>query len=445
MISEKKMEKILKEILEISPADQTEVLLISQNSALTRFANNQIHQNVAEKNARLSIRVIKNKRTGTASTNILGKKSIKEVLEKALKIADNASPDPDFKSLPKKKKCKKMDLFSKNTAEYQPIDRAKDVSVLISKANQKKLNAAGALSTGEITIGIANSLGVFEITSLTEADINTVFMSSNSSGYADYYAKEVRKIDFRKLADIASEKALRSIDPIAIDPGFYTVILEPAAVADMLTYLAFCGLGALAYQEGRSFISGKLGEKITGENITIWDDGTSPDTLGIPFDFEGTPKQRVMLIENGVAKNVVYDSYTAHKESKESTGHALPAPNIYGPQPSNLFLKNGDYSVDEMIASTKKGILVTRFHYTNMEDPLKTMLTGMTRDGTFLIEDGEISCGIKNLRFTQNILKALSNVEMISEKTELKQASFGFCLAPTLKVKDFNFTGVTEF
>lgn len=444
-MTRKEIEEIMKKTLELSTADQTEVLLINQKSALTRFANNQIHQNVSEKNARLSIRVIKDKKTGTASTNILSKKSVEGALKKALEIADNASPDPDFKSLPKNKELKEMDLFSKNTANYLPIDRAKNVAVIISRANRDKLTAAGAFSTGALTIGIANSLGVLKVATLTEADVNTIFMSQNSSGYADYYAKDVKEIDFHKLVNSAAEKALKSVDPIAIQPGRYTVILEPAAVADMLMYLAFCGFGALAYQEERSFMSEKLGQKITGENITIWDDGTSSDTLGLPFDFEGVPKQKVILIEDGVAKNIVYDSYTAHKEDKKSTGHALPAPNVYGPQPSNLFLKNGGYSTKEMVSSTKKGILVTRFHYTNIEDPLKTMLTGMTRDGTFLIEDGEIACGVKNLRFTQNILEALSNVEMVSEKTELKQAFFGFCRTPALKISKFNFTGATEF
>ena len=372
-------------------------------------------------------------------------KSIEDALKRALEIANSTSPDPDFKSLPKKKQHKEMSLFSKNTAEYQPIDRAKEISILISKANREDLTAAGAFDTGSLTIGITNSLGIFKTASLTEASINTVFMSPSSSGYADSYEKDVKNINCHRLADLAACKALKSIEPVAIKPGSYKVILEPAAVADMLMYLAFCGFGALAYQERRSFMSGKLGQKITGENITIWDDGTSPDNLGLPFDFEGTPKQKIILIENGLAKNVVYDSYTAHKEDKESTGHALPAPNVYSPQASNLFLKNGGCSTDEMIASTKKGILVTRFHYTNIEDPLKTILTGMTRDGTFLIENGEIICGVKNLRFTQNILTALSNVEMISNKTELKQTFFGLCRTPTLKIDDFNFTGVTEF
>jgi predicted Zn-dependent protease len=191
-----------------------------------------------------------------------------------------------------------------------------------------------------------------------------------------------------------------------------------------------------------------LGERVTGDNITIWDDGHDPRGLVSPFDYEGVPKQRVPLIENGVAKNVVYDSFTAGREQgKASTGHSLPAPNTFGPIPSNLFLAPGQATKEEMLASTERGIWVTRFHYTNTLHPVKTILTGMTRDGTFLIENGQITRPLKNLRFTQSVLEAFSRAEMLGSELKLIKIRWGgvATCAPAAKIREFQFTGTTEF
>ena len=192
-------------------------------------------------------------------------------------------------------------------------------------------------------------------------------------------------------------------------------------------------------------MAGKFGKRIVGKNISIWDDGFDSRGLPMPFDFEGVPKQRVDIIQSGVAKEVVYDSHTANREGKHSTGHALPAPNTFGPIPLNLFMAPGDSSKEEMLSSTSHGLWVTRFHYVNVVHPLKAVLTGMTRDGTFWIENGEIAYPVKNLRFTQGILEALSRVEQISKRLTLQKTWFGGTVAPALKIESFNFTGATEF
>ncbi|MEA1994362.1 MAG: metallopeptidase TldD-related protein, partial [Euryarchaeota archaeon] len=204
------------------------------------------------------------------------------------------------------------------------------------------------------------------------------------------------------------------------------------------------GFSATDYQEHRSFMCGNLGKKITGD-VTIWDDGLNEQNFAMPFDFEGVPKQRVPLITEGRAENVVHNSYTAGKEDKTSTGHALL--NTEKPFPTNLFLKSGTSDRDEMIAETKKGLLVTRFHYVNPVNPIKTIITGVTRDGTFLIEDGMVTGAVKNLRFTQNVLEALRTVELIGKKTKLESFSYrgGGVRVPKLKIKKFRFTGGTEF
>jgi predicted Zn-dependent protease len=201
-------------------------------------------------------------------------------------------------------------------------------------------------------------------------------------------------------------------------------------------------------QEGRSFMVGKIGEQIVDPRVSIWDDASDPRGLPLPFDFEGVPKQRVDLIENGVARGVVYDSYRAGKEEgKTSTGHALPAPNSFGPFPLNTFFGAGDATLEEMIASTERGLYITRFHYTRPVEPTKVVVTGMTRDGTFLIEDGKIACPVRNLRFTQSYLDALNHVDMIGKDHRLLSGmgGLGGTVQPALKLGSFAFTGVTEF
>jgi predicted Zn-dependent protease len=211
--------------------------------------------------------------------------------------------------------------------------------------------------------------------------------------------------------------------------------------------MAVHGFGALAYQEGRSFLSGKLGKKFMGENINISDDIYHPMVRGMPFDFEGMPKKKVSLIEKGVARGVVYDRLTAKKGKTHSTGHGLPQPNSHGPLPGALILHPADSSVAEMIASTKKGLLVSEFHYTNVLDPLKLIITGMTRNGVYLIENGVITKSVKNMRFTESVLAALSNVELISRDAELQKGIFGGggFVAPALKINNFNFSSETKF
>jgi predicted Zn-dependent protease len=212
--------------------------------------------------------------------------------------------------------------------------------------------------------------------------------------------------------------------------------------------MAYTGFSAVALQEGRSFMVGRMGQQIVDPRVSIWDDGASPGGLPWPFDFEGVPKQRVDLIESGVARGVVYDSYRAGKEEgKASTGHALPAPNAYGPLPLNTFFAPGDASVEEMIANTERGLYVTRFHYTRPVEPAQVIVTGMTRDGTFLIKDGELAYPVKNLRFTQSYLEALNRVEMIGSEPRLLIGLAGIARdrVPALKLGSFAFTGATEF
>ncbi|NIM46794.1 MAG: hypothetical protein GTN40_01385 [Candidatus Aenigmarchaeota archaeon] len=448
MVGEKKLKSQALYALSCSKANQTEVVLFCTNSNLTRFANNTIHQNTNVENIWVSVRSVldskKGKKVGVASANVFDKNSIKEVVFKSNEIAKFQKPDPHFKSLPKPKPIQKIQSFSEDLARIDVEKKIKEVNKLILKSKKEKMIASGAFSTEIGELAVANSFGVWAYHPFSELFFSTIISSKNSSGYAHHIAKDLKKFDIFKLADEAIKKAKRSRKPTEVKPGIYDVILEEYAVGDMLGYLAYLGFGGKAFHEGKSFASGKLGKKILGENITIFDDPHHPDTLIMPLDWEGVPRRKVPIVEKGILKNVVYDSYTAGKYGKESTGHAYIAPNPLGPLPLHLVLMPGEHSKEDMIRSTKKGIWVTRFHYANVHHFKKLNLTGMTRDGTFLIENGEIVAGIKNLRFTQSIPEALNKVEMIGRDLKLN-SHIGMHLAPVLKIKDFNFTSKTEF
>lgn len=435
------------EALRSSSADQTEVVLIAQDQYLTRFATNYIHQNVGERNVRLAVRAVAGNRTGSAVTSALSPEDIRRTAERALEVARLQPPNPKFKSLPSPGPAggtaAATPVFDGQTATYPAAARAEAVADLVALASAEGLEAAGSFTTGAHEVAVANSLGIQVYTAGTTANLTTVVSGAAGSGYADRSAAAVDRIRPLDVAAAAVRKAKTAQHPVALEPGEYTVILEPPAVADVVMFLAFLAFGGLAAQEGRSFMCGRLGTMVMGGNITIWDDGQDPAGLQMPFDFEGVPKQKVMLIDGGVAAGFVHDSATGGEAG--STGHALPAPNIYGPMPTNLFMAPGESTLEDMIASTERGILVTRFHYTNPVHPMQVIITGMTRDGTFLVEDGRISRPVRNLRFTESVPRALSEVTALSADRKLQAWFFGAALVPAIKIRSFKFTGATEF
>ena len=448
MLGQKRIQEIADGILARSIADQTEVVVLVTDGYLTRFANSTIHQNVAEANTEVRIRTVIGQRVGVATTNNLDAEALAGTLENALAITRLQPENPDFRSLPGPEPIPTVMAFSEATANCTPEQRARGAGNICRMAREAGAVASGALNTAVLEVAVANSLGISTYSAITYADINTVIMSDSSAGYASSLALDVHELDFEAIGREALDKCLRSRNPRTCDPGEYTVILEPHAAQDFLQMMAWTGFGAVAMQEGRSFMAGKIGQQIVDPRVSIWDDGLSSDTVPWPFDLEGVPKQRVELITNGVARGVVYDSYRAAKEEgKKSTGHALPTLNAFGPFPLNLFFSPGDATVQEMIASTKRGLYVTRFHYTRPVEPTKVVITGMTRDGTFLIENGEIAYPVKNLRFTQSYLEALNHVEMIGQETHLLMGVTYQARdrVPALKLGKFTFTGVTEF
>jgi len=422
-------------------------VIIAEDGALTRFADSTIHQNVSETNAEVRIRVVLGTRVGVATTNNLDEEALAQAVETAVGLARVGRENPDFKSLPGPQPLPKIQAFSEATAGCTPEQRAKGAGAICLLARDAGMIASGALTTAAMEIAVANSLGIFAHHRTTYADINTVIMSETSAGYAAALALDVNEIDFGAVGREALDKCLQSQNPRSLEPGPYRVILEPYATQDLIQMMTWTGFGAVAMQEKRSFMHGRIGEQIMDSRISIWDDGLSPAGIPWPFDFEGVPKQRVDLIKDGIARGVVYDTYRAAKEDKASTGHALPAPNPFGPFPLNTFFAPGDSTLEEMIQNTDRGLYITRFHYTRPVEPKRVVITGMTRDGTFLIENGKIAYPVKNLRFTQSYLEALNNVAAIGRDSRLLigMGSIGRSCVPALMLDGFEFTGVTEF
>ncbi len=446
MLGQDKVREITNQILGMSKADQTEVIFNGIDSALTRFANSHIHQNVAETNSEVRVRLVYGKKTGVASSNDLTPEALKRTVDTARAIAQRQPENPEFKSLPTPQPIPNVEGFVERTARFSPEQRAQVVNVLCKRAKEKGVVAAGAFSTMSFEIAVANSLGVFAYHPGTVADISTVMTSDTGSGYASFAHQDASRVETEALANEAIDKALKTHNPEALDPGDYTVLLEEYAVADIADFLAYLSFSALAVQEERSFMKGKLGEKVMSDNVTLWDDGCAPDTIALPFDYEGVPRQKVMFVENGIARGVVYDTMTAQREAKQSTGHSLPAPNSTGPDAAHMFMAPGSTPKSEMIKGVERGIWVTRFWYTRVVHPMKVLITGMTRDGTFLIEKGEVTRPVKNFRFTTSYLDALNNVRAISRETKLFHDDWGGSTrrVPALLVDGFRFTGVTQ-
>ncbi len=448
MIGRERIFEILQGVLASSEADQTEAVFIGNQTSLTRFANNSVHQNVAERDTDIIFRVALGKKIGVASSNSLHKERLMGALREAVKIARHQVENPHFSSLPSPGEYKRIKTFFEETANFTAEDRAEKVKGIFNRVEDKGLKVAGAFSTGEGEIAVLNSLGLAAHQPLSAVTLRMVVSSEDSSGYADFLSRDINELNVDELAEVAIRKCLDSKGPRDLKPGKYDVLLEPPAVGELMEWMSMIGFGARSIQEETSFLSGRLGDKIMSEKVTIYDDGSDPSGIAMPFDFEGVPKQRVYFLHKGVAEGVVYDSMTANREGKASTGHALPPSSRSGPMPLNIFVEPGEGEEEEMSASMERGILVTRFHYVNgLLNTREALFTGMTRDGTFFIEDGEVRYPIENLRFTESMLRAFSNVHMISKKRKAIKAwweKVGAAVVPAFLIRAFNFSGKTE-
>ncbi len=459
MLDKLKAADIFSRIQKHSIADEVEALLCGGRSALTRFANNTIHQNVAEENYVVSVRTAFGGRTARATTNKLDDESLKRVVQASESLAKVQHEDADLMTMSSdagKAEVKIPNRRFDQTAAITPEARAEAVGKIVSTAKKHKLTTAGIFSTGESVEGIFNSRGLADWHTQTSSEISITMLAPDSSGWQKANSPNVNVLDAAVLADIAARKASDSAAPKEIPAGKMTVILEPAAVLDMAGFM-FWDFGGLAILDQRSFLNNRVGTKVFGENINVWDDVAHPLQSGSPFDGEGMRRQRVQLIEGGVVKRLVYSRATAHRMAEseyknkvgpiEVSGHGFPIPNEMGEAPMNIVFGGpaNPKTVDQMIASTERGILVTRLWYIREVDPYEKILTGMTRDGTFYVEDGKIRHGVRNFRFNESLIHMFSNVEDMGTPVRASGEESFDMVVPAMKIRDFNFTEVTKF
>ena len=469
MLTRDQAADIFARIRKLATGDEVECLFYGGHTALTRFANNTIHQNVAEENFGVSVRTAFGGRTARATTNAFDEESLRRVVAASESLARVQQEDSELLALPGSDKLALSKVegsvrptqvvpsrYFEETAGLTPGERADGVGTIVAIAQRQKLTTAGIFASSETVEGIFNSRGLSDWHTQTSAEISITMLAPDSSGWQKANSPNVANLDPSALAEIAASKAAKSAAPREIAAGKYTVILEPSAVLDMVGF-AFYDFGGLAILDQRSFLSNRIGTQLFGENITIWDDVAHPLQSGAPFDGEGMRRQRLKLVENGVVQRLVYARSSAEKMKKsehagkvgpiEATGHGFPIPNEMGEAPMNIVFEppRDSKTVNQMIASTERGILVTRLWYIREVDPYEKILTGMTRDGTFLVENGKVVCGLRNFRFNQSLIEMLSNVEQMSVPVRTSGEEAFDMVVPAMKVNGFNFTEVTKF
>jgi PmbA protein len=442
--SDTELRGLAERILRLSDADETEVEIDAGADALTRFANNTIHQNVAEQMLRVSVRTVFDGRTARATTNKIDDESLCRVVLASGELARSQPKVPGLLPMPGPQKYLKVNRYFEDTAEATPQDRARAVAKVVAATAKSGQTAAGIFATGASAMALANSKGLFAAHRQTRAEFSITIMEQDSSGWAKSNSPDMRQFDPEALAASASRKAATSRAPREVAPGRWTVILEPSAVLDLVGFL-FYDFAGTAVRDQRSCFNKRMGKKVMGANISLRDDVAHPLQSGPPFDGEGMPRQQVSLVESGVPKNLVYARSIAKKMKTKPTGHGLSLPNESGEAPINLVFDGGTTSLDEMVATSDRAILLTRVWYIREVDPYEKVLTGMTRDGSFLVENGKVAAGIRNFRFNQGILEMLSNVAQLGPAVRAAGEESFDMVVPAMKVNNFNFSEVTKF
>ncbi|PYT72970.1 MAG: hypothetical protein DMG39_08055 [Acidobacteria bacterium] len=425
-------------------AVETEVHVDEVADALTRFANNGIHQNVFEHVVTVSVRTVTGGRTARATTNRLDEDSLRATIEASLSLAHSEPRDPRLLPMPGRQRYRAVNRFIKATAALTPEERACAVRLACDLAAKKGQVAAGIFSSGQSQTAVGNSRGLFAPYSETHSQFSITMQEDPAASWAKADSADVREMHPQKLAERASEKAHLAVKTTELAPGRYTVILEPAAVLDLVGFM-FYDFAATAVRDKRSCLNNRMGKQLLGKNISISDDVFHPLQKGAPFDGEGMPRQRVLLLDRGVPKNLVYSRASAKIARRKPTGHGFALPNEYGEAPMNLVFGGGDSSVEKMMASTDRGLLVTRLWYIREVDPYEKVMTGMTRDGLFFVENGKVTGAVKNFRFNQSLIEMLNNVELMGPAVRATREESFEMVVPAMKVRDFHFSEVTKF
>jgi PmbA protein len=459
-MDQEKCRKIFQRVRRAATVSDVEVTVQGGRSALTRFANNAITQNVSEEGCEVSVRVQMGGRTARATTNRLDDESLQRVAEQAEALARVQEEDPDLLpmlSAAEQGNVPEVKRYCGETAAMGAGERAEQVASMVEIAVRDGLNAAGTYSCGESFEALFNSNGVERWHRQTLAEASITMQAEDSSGWQKQNYTSAKRLDARRLAEIAAEKAVRSAHPVELGPGKYTVILEPSAVVDLIGFLA-ADFSGLALLEQRSCLNGRLGTKLFGKNISIADDVNHGGQTGSGWDGEGVARRKLTLVENGVVREIALARGTAARIQRseiakklagaEATGHGFSLPNEGGEAATNIVFQvalGEQRTVEEMISETEYGLLITRLWYIREVDAYEKILTGMTRDGTFLVENGRVGKGIRNLRFNQSVVQMLRQVLDLGEPARACGEEAFDMVAPAMRVGGFNFTETTRF
>lgn len=433
-------------VLEIDGADDVEVVVSASETGLTRYANSEIIQNTVRKELRANVRVVTDGRVASATTNQLDATSLKTAADQALEAARSTPVDEEFPGLARPEdvgRAESIMRFDDATAAVSPSERAAAVQEILRSIGNG--SAAGIYETSAHAYGVFSSTGIDCFDAFSRCTTSCLVDLGDGTGWGEASSYRSSDVDVSAAARRAVAKAQAGAGADA-EPGTYEVVLEPSAVATLVDYLSFAGFGAKQMIEGESFFASKRGAEVAGPQITIADDSRHERSVGIAFDFEGVPKQRVAIIDEGTAVRPVTDLRTAKRLDTSSTGHASGS-DEFGPYASNVVMEAGDKSIEELIGGVDDGFLVTRFHYVNILDRPATLLTGMTRDGTFRIRKGELAEAVHNFRFAQSVLDALRSVRAVGSDLYSfapDYSSFGSAVAPALHVGEFHFASKTS-
>jgi PmbA protein len=447
LLPERELHRIVDTVLRLARstgAQETEVHVDEVADNLTRFANNGIHQNVAEQGLTVSIRTVVDGHTARATTNRIEEDSLYAAIEASLSLAHSQLKDPRVLPVPGKQRYRRVNRFVKQTAALTAEERARAVRLACDLAIKKGQVAAGIFANGQSQSAIGNSRGLFAAYRETHAEFSITMQEDPAASWAKANSADVHTFEPQKLATRASEKAHLAVNARELPPGRYAVILEPASVLDLVGFL-FYDFAATALEDKRSCLNDRIGTQLFGKNITISDDAYHSLQQGAPFDGEGLPRQHVLLVDRGIPKNLVYSRAAAKAARKNPTGHGFALPNEYGEAPMNLVFTGGDSSLEKMIASTDRGLLVTRLWYIREVDPYEKVMTGMTRDGLFLVENGRVTTAVRNFRFNQSLIEMLNNVELLGPAVRATGEEAFEMVVPAMKVRDFHFSEVTKF
>jgi len=434
--------------LRAAKAGEAELWVHRRRSAISRYAKNEIHQNAVADETHVQARVVVGRAVGIASANSLDPADLRRLIADATAAARESAPNAEWPGLSEPAPVGEPRAFDAETARADAGSQAGSIARITAAAKARGFRAAGTHQIELTEDALANTSGVAAYAPSTMAYLRALVTSDTGTGWAEDLGWSTRSLDPSDVAARAIEKAALDRDRVQLAPGDYEAVFEELAVAEVLRFMSLTGLTGQTLKDGRSFEAGKIGEQVTGPRFSLWDDALDGRTLAIPFDVEGTPKQRVALVERGVARGVVHDRQSAKWFDTRSTGHAAD-PRRYGVggHAGNLTMAGGDAKREQLIHAVRRGVLVTRFHYTNTPDPKRATMTGTTRDGTFLIEDGRITRALANVRYTMSALDLFSGIDLLGPQRLARDwwSSNGMgsivCLCPPIKVSRATITG----